>query len=196
LRLFALTIAACVLTLASGVSAAAERAIGDPSAPVTVIEYASVGCPHCAEWAKTVFPAFKKAYLDTGKARFVFHEMLTGDMELAAAGFLIADCAPPDRYFQVIDSIFADQIGIAQGGAPALLKVAEAAGLSESQFQACLTDNAALQALQDRTLADAQTHDVNSTPTFLIGDQKIVGELTLEALGTAIERARHARRGG
>lgn len=170
--------------------------LGDPKAPVTVIEYASVGCPHCADWARTVFPAFKKAYVDTGKVRFEFHEMLTGDAELAVAGFLVADCAPADRYFQVVDAIFDDQLGIVQGGGEALFKVAQAAGLTSDQFRACLTDQAAIQTLQARTESDAQAHGVGSTPTFLIGDEKLVGGLTLEQLGTAIDRARHARRGG
>jgi protein-disulfide isomerase len=198
LRVFAAALAACALAISTGALAAQppEHVIGEARAPVTVTEYASVGCPHCATWANDVFPAFKKAYLDTGKARFAFHEMLTGDVELAVAGFLVADCAPPDRYFQVIDSIFADQLAIAQGGAPALMKVAQGAGLTAAQFQACLTNEAALKELQDRTQADAQGHGVDSTPTFLIGDQKLVGELTLEQLSAAIEKARRARPGG
>src|SRR5665213_1004091 len=100
--------------IASGARAASrgtdpDMALGSLRAPVTVIEYASVGCPHCAVWARTVFPAFKKKYINTGKVRFVFREMLTGDPALAAAGFLVARCAAPAKYFQVVDAIFADQ---------------------------------------------------------------------------------------
>lgn len=175
---------------------AAEHVIGDARARVTVTEYASVGCPHCAAWANTVFPEFKKVFLDTGRARFAFHEMLTGDVQLAAAGFLVAECAAPDHYFQVVDAIFADQVGIAQGGAPALFKVAEAAGLTTAQFQACLTNEAALKDLEERTESDAKAHGVDSTPTFIIGDQKFVGAITLDQLRTAIEKAQQTGRRG
>jgi protein-disulfide isomerase len=166
------------------------RTLGSPKAPVTVIEYASVGCPHCAAWANTVFPDFKKQFVDTGKVQFVFHEMLTGDLDLAVAGFLLADCAPADKYFNVVDAIFADQAGILRAGGPALLKIARDAGLTQDQFQACLTNEAALKSLQDRTERDASDHGVTATPTFIIGDQKLNGDLGLEALGTAIARAR------
>jgi protein-disulfide isomerase len=164
--------------------------MGSSRAPVTVIEYASVGCPHCAAWANTVFPAFKARYIDTGEVRFVLREMLTGDPELAAAGFLLANCAPPDRYFEIVDAIFADQAGIARGGGAALLKIAEGAGMTPAEFQACLTNGAALKALEDETDRDARDHGVNATPTFIVGDEKLDGEIGLDALGAAIARAR------
>jgi len=167
------------------------HSLGSPKAPVTVIEYASVGCPHCAVWANAIFPKFKATYLDTGKARFELHEMLTGDVDLAVAGFLLADCAPGDRYFQIIDAIFADQTAIAQGGGEALFKVAQAAGLTRAKFEACLTDETALRSLYERTDRDAREHGVEATPTFIIGDQKISGDISLETLGAAIGRARH-----
>jgi len=167
------------------------HSLGSPKAPVTVIEYASVGCPHCATWANSVFPEFKAKYLDTGKARFELHEMLTGDPDLAVAGFLLADCAPADRYFQIVDAIFADQAAIAQGGGEALFKLAQGAGLTRPRFQACLTDETALRSLYERTERDAHEHGVEATPTFIIGDQKISGDISLETLGAAIARARH-----
>ena len=194
LRSGALTLAFAVAGLAPAVRAsdapAVEHSLGSPSAPVTVIEYASVGCPHCATWANTVFPAFKARYVDTGKARYVFREMLTGDPELAAAGFLIADCAAPDKYFQVVDAIFADQAGVVRGGAPALLKIAGDAGLTTAQFQACLTNEAALKSLEDRTDLDAKDHGVEATPTFFIAGKKLTGDVDLDALGAAIAQAR------
>ena len=189
----ALVVALGLATLATLVDAApaVEHSLGSPKAPVTVIEYASVGCPHCATWANAVFPAFKARYVDTGKARYVFREMLTGDPELAAAGFLLADCAPQDRYFQVVDAIFADQEGVVRGGAPALLKIAKDAGLTGAQFEACLKDEGALKSLEDRTNRDAKRHGVQATPTFFIGGKKFTGDMDLGALGVAIARARH-----
>jgi protein-disulfide isomerase len=189
---------AVALIWAAGAAAAPapEHALGSPNAPVTVVEYASVGCPHCAAWANEVFPAFKKQWIDTGKVRFIFHEMITGDSELAVSGFMVADCAPPDKYFQVVDDIFADQAGVAEGGGVALLKIAKAAGMTPAQFDACLTDHKALADLQTRTDKDAQDHGVEYTPTFFVDGHKLDGDPTLKDLDAAIERAEHAPRRG
>jgi protein-disulfide isomerase len=175
---------------ASDLGAPIPHSLGSPKAPVTVIEYASVGCPHCATWANATFPQFKARYVDTGKARFELHEMLTGDVDLAVAGFLLADCAPADKYFQIVDAIFADQAAIAQGGGEALFKVAEGAGLTRAKVQACLTDETALRSLYERTERDAREHGVEATPTFIVGDQKLSGDMSLDSLGAAIARAR------
>jgi protein-disulfide isomerase len=157
---------------------------------VTVIEYASVGCPHCAVWANEVFPAFRAKYVDTGKVRFVFREMLTGNGLLAAAGFLAARCATPDKYFQVVDDIFASQQQLATEGVDALARIAAHAGVDRAKFDACLMDEAALKALADRTSADAEAHGVDGTPTFFIGDRKLDGEQSLRDLDAAIARAK------
>jgi protein-disulfide isomerase len=196
-RLLGLALAAGLAAVSGAAAASApEHALGSPKAAVTVVEYASVGCPHCATWANQVFPAFKKQWIDTGKVRFVFHEMITGDSELAVAGFMVADCASPDKYFQVVDAIFADQVGVAQGGGAALLKVAQAAGMTPAQFDACLTDHRALADLQARTDKDAQDHGVEFTPTFFVNGQKMVGDPTLKDLSAAIESAERAHRKG
>jgi protein-disulfide isomerase len=183
--------------LATGAQAAVVAAepgdmvLGSARAPITVIEYASVGCPHCALWANEVFPAFRKKYIDTGKVRFVFREMLTGDPTLAAAGFLTARCAGPTKYFQVVDDIFAAQKAAAQGGtARTLGSVAGQAGLGEKQFLACVNDAAALSALQTRTRDVAERNHITGTPTFVVGDEKLEGEQTLAQLDTAIAKAR------
>lgn len=170
---------------------AADRSLGDPRAPVTVIEYASVGCPHCADWANDVFPLLRKKYIDTGKVRFELHEMLTGSPNLAAAGFLLARCAAPDKYFQVVDDIYAQQGDIVRGGVDVLAQVGQHAGVDRDHFDACLRDSAALEALNARTLADAQAHGVSGTPTFFVGAERLDGEQPLEALEAAIARARH-----
>ncbi|HLZ82125.1 MAG TPA: DsbA family protein [Caulobacteraceae bacterium] len=162
--------------------------LGNPRARVTVIEYASVGCPHCAVWANDVFPEFRSKYIDTGKVRFELHEMLTGNAALAAAGFLTARCAPPAKYFQVVDDVFAQQDDIGRGGMEVLEKIGEHAGLTRDRFNACLQDKAALDALSQRS-DHAQAHGVTGTPTFFVGAEKLDGEQTLEALDAAIARA-------
>ena len=168
-----------------------EMSLGDPHAPITVVEYASVGCPHCAVWANEVFPVFRQKYVDTGRVRFVFREMLTGNPTLAAAGFLTARCAAPDKYFQVVDDVFAQQTQIGQEGIAALERIADHAGLTHDRFAACLQDAAALKALNERTQADAAAHGVTGTPTFFVGDQRLDGEQTLDDLDVAIARAGH-----
>jgi len=167
-----------------------EISLGNPRAPVTVIEYASVGCPHCAVWANEVFPGFRAKYVDTGKVRFVFREMLTGNGALAAAGFLTARCAAPDKYFQVVDDVFAQQTTIGREGVEALVRIAEHAGVTRDRFEACLKDEAALKALNERTLADAKANNITGTPTFFVGDQRLDGEQTLEDLDAAIAKTK------
>jgi protein-disulfide isomerase len=169
-----------------------DMALGNPRAPVTVIEYASVGCPHCATWERDVFPAFKKAYIDPGKVRFVFREMLYGDPALATAGFLTARCAGPGKYFQVVDAVFAEQDQIArQGPAVVLARIAKDAGLSEPRFTACMEDKAALAALQARTDLHETKDGISGTPTFVIGQRKLEGEQSVAQLGAAIAAAPH-----
>jgi protein-disulfide isomerase len=194
----AIAVAALVLCLSAGPgrTASPERAddmaLGSPRAPVTVIEYASVGCPHCAIWERDVFPAFKKAYIDPGKVRFVFREMLNGDAALATAGFLTARCAGPGKYFQVVDAVFAGQDEIVrQGPAIVLARIAKDAGLSEPRFSACLQDKAALAALQARTDLHETKDGITGTPTFVIGRRKLEGEQSVAQLGAAIAAAAH-----
>jgi protein-disulfide isomerase len=170
--------------------AAVAMSLGNPKAPVTVVEYASVGCPHCAVWANSVFPEFRAKYIDTGYVRFEFHEMLTGNPALAAAGFLTARCAAPGKYFQVVDDVFARQNEIGDKGIEILEQIGEHAGLTREQFGACLQDRAALDALQKRTVDDAAAHGVTGTPTFIVGGEKLDGEQTLDTLAAAIVRAR------
>ena len=86
---------------------AGDVMIGSDKAPVTVIEYASMTCPHCAHFSETTFPELKKRYIDTGKVRFLFREFPLD--QLAAAGFVLARCAGPDKYFPLIETLFAQQ---------------------------------------------------------------------------------------
>lgn len=174
-------------------SAADDMVLGRAAAPVTVIEYASVGCPHCGVWAREVFPAFKAKYVDTGKVRFVFREMLYGDASVAAAGFLTARCAGRPRYFQVVDAFFAAQPQMARDGdiMPSLRKIAADAGLNSARFAACLGDHAALAALQARSHGYGARDKITGTPTFVVGARKLDGEQSLAELDAAIAAARH-----
>jgi protein-disulfide isomerase len=155
-----------------------------------VVEYASVGCPHCAKWAEEVFPAFKAKFVDTGKARYVLRETLFGDDTLATAGFLTARCAGPAKYFQVVDGVYRAQPEVQRQGNAyiVLLAVAKDAGMTQAQFDACLNDQAAIKALNARSDA-AVASGVNQTPTFYVNGKQLIGYQTLDDLSAAIAAA-------
>src|SRR5581483_1885730 len=129
-----------------------DMTLGDPNAKVTVIEYASATCPHCARFNNEVFPSFKAKYIDTKKIRYVFREFLTPPQEVAAAAFLTARCAGKDKYFSVLDAVFHGQQQMFEGGDPRtfLMHIAQSAGLTDQQFDACVSNDDAIKALNDR----------------------------------------------
>jgi protein-disulfide isomerase len=172
-----------------------DMTMGSPKAPMTVIEYASASCPHCARFSNEVFPAFKAKYIDTGQVRYVFREYLTEPVDVAAAAFMMARCAGSAKYFKVLGEVFRDQDKMYQTGdvRGVLLKIGEDNGMSEAQYMACLTDGKAKDALFKK--ADGYYHNdhIESTPTFLIGAQKLEGEQSLPELDAAIAKAKKAR---
>jgi protein-disulfide isomerase len=175
-----------------GPPTAQDMSEGAAGAPVTVIEYASVACSHCAAFNNTVFPAFKAKYIDRGDVRYILREALTGDTGLAAAGFLTARCAGKDRYFQVVDDIFRAQAHIYASGSPetVLLKIAEDAGLSESRFEACIGNSAGLAALKARWSHAMNDEGIRQTPTFVINGKLYEGEMSLAEISAAVDKAR------
>ena len=177
-----------------GAGPADEMSLGAAAAPVTVVEYASLGCPHCAVWSREVFPEFKRRYIDSGRVRFVLREMLTGDSAVAAAGFLTARGAGPAHYFQVVEELFAAEPRMERDGddMPALLDVAARAGLTREQVAACLSDHAALAALEARTDAHAKL-DAEGTPAFDVAGKRFSGETSLATLAAAIDAAQARR---
>jgi protein-disulfide isomerase len=183
-------------SLAAPAAPTDDMSLGAPGAPVTVIEYASLGCPHCGAWSRDVFPEFRKKFIDTGRVRFVLREMLTGNSAVAAAGFLTARCAPRDKYFQVVEELFAAQPRIERDGddLPALLDVAAHAGLTNAQVSACLSDHAALAALEARSDRNAADNHVAGTPEFDVAGRKFSGETSLVELAGAIEAAHRPQR--
>jgi protein-disulfide isomerase len=186
----ALTLAACNKGGPAKVTAD-DMSLGNAGAKVTVIEYASASCPHCARFANEVFPAFKAKYVDTGKVHYVFREFLTPPVEFAAAGFLTARCAGKDKYFDVLNTIYRNQVSIFQSGdlRGGLLRIAQSAGMTEKQFMDCVSDEAALKALNTRVQKYIDDDKIDSTPTFLINGTKLEGEQTLSQLDAAIAAA-------
>jgi protein-disulfide isomerase len=173
-----------------------DRLLGNPNAPVTIVEYASSTCPHCAHFQEQTFPALKKKYIDTGKVKYVFREFPLGSgdsLALAVAAFALARCAgelDSNKYYAMIDTIFAQQDRWAvERPIPPLLAMAKQAGFTEKSFEACI-DNTKLQrdmlASRDRAY---EKFGVNSTPTFFINGKRYVGALPIGDFDKAIEAA-------
>ena len=171
-------------------SAEGDIVLGNANAPVTVVEYASITCGHCAAWNQQVWPEFKAKYVDTGKVKFVFREFLTPPVEVAAAGFLVARCAGDDKYHEVVEAMFRGQQEMFESGDPrgVLLRVAQSAGMSEEQFNTCVTDEEGLKALQARVETATKDMNVQGTPTFFVNDKMVAsGAVSLEALSAEID---------
>jgi protein-disulfide isomerase len=166
---------------------------GNAQAKVTVVEYASVGCPVCAKWQKEVYPAFKAKYIDSNKIHYVFREMLVGqgpEIAVASAGFLLARCAGKDKYFAVTDAIFNSQQQAFEAPRETLLDVAKSVGMNADTFNKCIDDEKAIQALQDRVDRHTRDDHVNSTPTFVINGKPLEpGYHSLEEIDAAIKSA-------
>jgi protein-disulfide isomerase len=160
-----------------------DMSLGDPKAKIEMLEYASLSCPHCGHFNETIFPALKAKYIDTGKVRYTLKEMLTEPVTVAVAGFLIARCAGPDKYFTVVDQVFRSQSRWTQGDIkPIFQQIAAANGVDEAHFAACLQDKAAADAVGKRAQR-AETQDgVDSTPTLFINGQKVETPQTVEEL--------------
>ncbi len=170
---------------------AGGMSMGNPKAKVLVEEYASMSCGHCATFNNEVFPEFKKAYIDTGKVRYVLHEYVTPPENVAAAGWIVARCAGPDGYFKVVDTFFRSQTRMFDTGdvRGALVEAGKAGGLTEDAVKACLKDPAQITALEGRLKA-AVDRGVQGTPTFYINGEAHVGEASLDQLGAAIKSAK------
>jgi protein-disulfide isomerase len=155
-----------------------DMALGPANAPVTITEFASMTCPHCAAFNENVFPKIKSEYIDTGKIRYVFREFPL-DIK-AAAGSMLARCiakSDSGKYFAVIDMLFKQQNDwVTKNTTETLIRIGKQAGLSQQAVENCLKD----QALLDKIAADqkyaSEVLKVDSTPTFFINGEKIKGE--------------------
>ena len=154
---------------------------GDANAPVTIVEYASMTCPHCAHFHETTYPELKKKYIDTGKVRFIFREFPLDP--LAAAGSMLARCAGEDKYFPLIDALFAQQKDwVVQKPLAPMLAIAKQAGFTQQTFDACLENKEMLAGIEESRNRAAEKFKVNSTPTFFFNGKIFRGALTPEEL--------------
>jgi protein-disulfide isomerase len=155
--------------------------MGAEGAPVTMIEYASMTCPHCAAFAVQVFPKLKEKYIDTGKVKYIMREYpLDG---LAAAAFMLARCGGPDKYYPLIETLFAQQQKWAvREPIPPLLAIAKQAGFTQQSFEACINDKDQLTKVQQMRDRGSQKFKVDSTPTFFINGERHPGAMSMEEI--------------
>jgi protein-disulfide isomerase len=165
-----------------------DRVLGKPDAKVTLIEYASATCPHCARFHVETFPSLKKDYIDTGKVKFIFREFPFDDLALAA--FMLARCAPEDKYFPLIDVFFEQQQGWTQGNPrDELFKIAQLAGFTQASFDECLKNEAVAKGIHEIRDRAANEFGVDSTPTFFINGEVLNGAQPLDEFRKMIDTA-------
>jgi protein-disulfide isomerase len=155
-----------------------EMAMGPENAKVVVVEYASASCPHCANFHKETFPALKKEYIDTGKIRFIFREFPHNQPALAA--FMLARCAPKEKYFPLIDMFFEQQETWLAAPLEGLQKIAQLAGFTKESFDACLKNEEVAKgiiAVRDKA---GNEFGVDSIPTFFINGELLKGNTSIE----------------
>ncbi len=163
-----------------------EKFLGKDDAPVTIVEYASMTCPHCAHFHETTLPELKTKYIDTGKVRLILREFPFDPR--AEAGFMLARCSN-DNYFAMVDVLFKQQQGwaTAQDAKSALLQIAKLAGFSQESFEACLTDQKLLDEVRAVRERGAKDFGVDSTPTFFINGGRYPGALSIAELSAIID---------
>ncbi len=170
------------LFLAAGANAAPpsaeealkDRVMGDPNAPIEIVEYSSLTCPHCRKFHVEILPELKKNYFDTGKAKLIFRDFPFD--QAALMGAILARCAPPSRYFQFIDVLFQNQEKWSRDANPimALARIGKLGGVSEADFKACAANKELVEGILQVRITANKEYNVKATPTFVINGNKIV----------------------
>jgi protein-disulfide isomerase len=163
-----------------------DKAMGKDDAPVTIVEYASMTCPHCAHFNETTFPEVKSKYIDTGKVRYILREFPFDPR--SEAGFMLARCAG-DNYYPMVDVLFRQQANWAavDNVKDALLQISKLAGFTQETFNACLTDQKLLDQVRAVQKRGAEEFKVDSTPTFFINGKTYKGALSIAEMSAIID---------
>lgn len=164
-----------------------EMAIGDANAPVTIVEYMSMTCPHCAAFHNNTFEAIKTKYIDSGKVRFILREFPFDPR--AAAAFMLARCAPEGQYFPMVSMLFKQQQqwAAAQNGRDALLQMSKLAGFTQESFESCLTNQKLLDDVNAVMQKGAKDFGVQSTPTFFVNGEHYSGDMSVDVMSALID---------
>lgn len=165
-----------------------DMALGSPDAPVTVIEYFSLTCPHCRAFHAETYPEFKANYVDTGKVRFVARDFPLNRPALHAA--MLAHCAGPDHYFAFVDALFDnfDSWTRSANYLDALSGIAQLGGVSDEKFRSCINDQELETQVLNSILEAQEDYDVGSTPTFIINGKKYEGGMRFSAFAEILDR--------
>jgi len=163
-----------------------DHVLGKPDAPITIVEYASLTCPHCAEFDRETLPKIKEKWIDTGKAKLVFRDFPLDGLALRAA--MLARCAPADRYFGYIDVLFHSQNSWIKADDPilALSRIARLGGMSDQQFQACMSNDELQRSVAASRQSAEKDYGVESTPTFFVNGTKMPGALPFNDFDQAL----------
>ena len=158
-----------------------DRVLGKPDAPIAIIEYASLTCPHCAHFTVDILPKLKEKWIDTGKAKLILRDFPLDEAALRAA--MVARCVPPERFYPLVDTFFETQEKwvIAKDWQNSLERIAKLAGVGKTKFDSCLADKKLEDAVTQSRLTAATQYGVDATPTFFINGKKFEGEPTVEA---------------
>jgi protein-disulfide isomerase len=162
-----------------------EMVLGKDDAKVTIIEYASSSCPHCAEFATVELPKLQKDYIDTGKVRLVFREFPHNDAGMG--GFMVARCAPKEKYFPIVDVLFKTQQTWVPNPLEGLKAIALQAGFTQDSFMACLNNKDVAQKIFE-VRQKGEGFGITGIPTFFINGQRYKGEYSFEAMKTEIDK--------
>jgi len=168
-----------------------ERIMGDPEAPVTIIEYASLTCPHCATFHEDVLPQIKKDWIDTGKAKLIYRDFPTAPVALASYAAMVARCAPQDRYFKFLGVFFKQQRNWTGSSDPmkSLAQLARLGGMSQEDFDACTQNEALFAGIRERALDGQMEFDIESTPSFVVGGKMVPGLMSYADFNDILEDA-------
>ncbi|MDQ0319472.1 protein-disulfide isomerase [Pararhizobium capsulatum DSM 1112] len=164
-----------------------EMALGKADAPVTIVEYMSMTCPHCARFHNETFEAIKAKYVDGGQVRFIVREFPFDPR--AAAAFMLARCAPEGQYFPMVSMLFKqqEQWAASKNGRDALLQMSKLAGFTQESFEACLTNQKLLDDVNAVMQKGAKDYGVAATPTFFINGKKYSGEMSVDTMSGLID---------
>jgi protein-disulfide isomerase len=168
-----------------------DHMLGSETAPVMIIEYASLTCPHCAHFHETILPQIKKEWIDTGKAKFIFRDLPTPPIGAALAGAMLTQCSGEKRYFQMVNLLFKSQKTwvLADDPQTELIRLAGLSGMTKQQAETCLKRGDLLTELKIRSEEGGKTYAINSTPSFVVNGKLTSDMYSYETFKAVLEKA-------
>ena len=165
-----------------------DKVLGTADAPVTIVEYASLTCPHCASFHTGTMPALQERFIDTGQVRFIFRDFPLDEPALRAG--MMARCVPDAQYFNVVDVVFStlDQWSSGPDWMQSLSRIGRMAGLSQQAFDACMTDDQLEAKILTLRMEGQQQYNVQATPSFVINGKTLSGGRSIEEFAEIIGR--------